>query len=83
VTVGWSRAQQLRLEVKSLKIRHAGQSLEPFSLSAGVAVYPEHGSTCDALLHVADTALYRAKREGRDGVVVGEAADLLFPFKRK
>jgi diguanylate cyclase (GGDEF)-like protein len=39
-------------------------------LSLGVAVFPDHGSTGEAVLKAADAALYRAKREGRDRVVV-------------
>jgi diguanylate cyclase (GGDEF)-like protein len=36
--------------------------------SLGVAAYPAHGATVDELLLAADTALYRAKRNGRDRV---------------
>jgi diguanylate cyclase (GGDEF)-like protein len=43
-------------------------------LSLGVAVFPEHGATPDALLRAADAALYRAKKEGRDRVVAAETA---------
>lgn len=34
--------------------------------SVGIAVYPEHGNTPESVIHIADEALYRAKREGRD-----------------
>lgn len=34
------------------------------SASVGVAIYPEHGSTVDTLLRVADIAMYAAKRGG-------------------
>ena len=48
----------------------AGVGEEPLSLtvSAGVASYPEHGDTFQALIGAADKALYRAKQEGRDRV---------------
>jgi diguanylate cyclase (GGDEF)-like protein len=36
--------------------------------SLGVAAYPVHGGTVDELLLAADTALYRAKNNGRDRV---------------
>jgi len=39
----------------------------------GVSVYPQHGATAEALLRVADQALYRAKKDGRDRVVVASS----------
>lgn len=35
------------------------------SFSAGLAVFPRHGSTLEKLLHRADKALYNAKHQGR------------------
>lgn len=40
------------------------------TLSAGVALYPQHGDTAEAVLEAADKALYTAKRSGRDQVVL-------------
>ena len=34
--------------------------------SVGVALYPDHGATVDALIHAADTAMYEAKRAGKN-----------------
>jgi PleD family two-component response regulator len=36
------------------------------------AAFPEHGSTSSGILRAADAALYRARHEGRDRVVVTE-----------
>ena len=41
--------------------------------SLGVAAYPAHGRTVDQLLLAADTALYRAKNNGRDRVEIAPA----------
>ena len=42
------------------------------TVSVGVAALPEHGTTPKEPLETADAALYRAKREGRDRVVVAD-----------
>lgn len=41
--------------------------------SIGVALCPDHGNTFDALLSAADQAMYRVKREGRNGVPLAGA----------
>ncbi len=43
-------------------------ALARVGVSVGVAIFPTHGEDPEALLHAADGALYRAKREGKDRV---------------
>jgi diguanylate cyclase (GGDEF)-like protein len=57
--------------VRDLEIRHQGQVIG-VTISAGVAAYPLDGSDPESILRAADRALYRAKAEGRDRVVVAE-----------
>ena len=73
------RAEELRGGIKGLDVRHRGVALGPVSASLGVAVFPEHGVTADALVRAADVALYQAKAEGRDRVVVGQPPPLAGP----
>src|SRR5216683_7413027 len=40
--------------------------------SMGVVVFPVHGTTCDVILRPADEALYQAKAQGCDRVVVAK-----------
>ncbi len=64
------RADALRSEVKGLRLQYKKQALGPLTLSAGVAAFPEHGSTSDELLKIADQCLYESKARGRDVVTV-------------
>lgn len=66
------RAEQLREAVGHLAISYEGQALGPITVSVGVAAFPEHGRTGEAVLRTADRALYRAKAAGRDRVVVAD-----------
>jgi len=64
------RADALRAEVKRLRLQYKKQTLGPLTLSAGVAAFPEHSSSSDELLKIADQCLYESKARGRDVVTV-------------
>jgi hypothetical protein len=66
------RAEHMRDGIRNVQLQYDGQTLEAITFSLGVAVFPGHGSTIDSILVAADTALYRAKGEGRNRVVVAE-----------
>ena len=66
------RAEYLRIEARRLQEEYNSQRVKSFTISLGVAIYPDHGSTGDEVLRSADKALYRAKSEGRDRVVVAD-----------
>jgi len=61
--------ERLRDSVRGREL-HQGDEVLRLSVSAGVALYPEHGGDAEALLARADAALYAAKNLGRDRVVV-------------
>jgi diguanylate cyclase (GGDEF)-like protein len=42
------------------------------TISAGIAEFPDHGHTAEAVISSADEALYQAKREGRNRVVCAQ-----------
>ena len=63
------RAEQLRQGIRQLDIQYQDSSLGPVTISLGVACFPEHGSTGEALIRAADAALYCAKRRGRDRTI--------------
>jgi len=68
--VTFERAELICEYAEQFHLQFEGQTLEAVTLSLGVAVFPENGSTSAAILKAADDALYRAKREGRGRVVV-------------
>jgi diguanylate cyclase (GGDEF)-like protein len=45
----------------------------PVTLSIGLAAFPEHGETLEAIVASADSALYHAKRSGRNRVVLASS----------
>jgi diguanylate cyclase (GGDEF)-like protein/PAS domain S-box-containing protein len=64
------RAEQIREAIRNVGIVHRRQAVAPVTVSLGVAIYPDHGPTGDAVLRAADAALYQAKACGRDRVAV-------------
>jgi diguanylate cyclase (GGDEF)-like protein len=68
------RAESLRAEAKQIQLEYESGSVKPLTVSVGVAVFPKHCSTAGEIFLAADTALYRAKNEGRYRVIMADAA---------
>lgn len=66
------RAQRWREAVEGLSVVMGNFNIT-FTVSLGVAAYPEHAKTPDDLTRCADQALYRAKNSGRNQVNVFSA----------
>ena len=62
------RAEEIRLGVKQLKLRHNNRDIEPITISIGVSCFPDDGVETNSLVQAADRALYQAKSAGRDCV---------------
>lgn len=71
-----ARAERIRSRMAELAVMHQGNALGPTTVSIGVAELPRHGTSGKDLLAAADAALYRAKEQGRDQVIVAEAPQL-------
>ena len=65
-------ADQIRTTISSLPIplREVVGQVMTVTLSIGVATAPQHGESFETLFTAADRALFDAKREGRDKVVL-------------
>jgi diguanylate cyclase (GGDEF)-like protein len=62
-------AERIRARMAQAKLR-GGTNLAAVTVSIGVASYPKHGETPEAIIASADGALYDAKRNGRNRVAV-------------
>lgn len=67
------RANQWRSTFAERTVLFGGVSIQS-TISIGVAVYPNHGESMEALIQGADQALYRAKTQGRNRVVLFDPA---------
>jgi diguanylate cyclase (GGDEF)-like protein len=65
-------AEAIRAKIEALEIPHKGASAEPIiTISLGVvSSYPTQGFYPQELIHAADEALYLAKEDGRNQVMV-------------
>jgi len=69
-----TKAERIRAAVAAIDWQSVDARLvQPVTVSIGVATYPDHATTVDGLIEVADKALYQAKAAGKNRVVV--AAD--------
>lgn len=73
VVVTWSVGQRAAVQQLATRLLKAIQ--EPFcigdsefftSASIGITLFPDHGSTCEALLKNADATMYRVKAQGKN-----------------
>jgi diguanylate cyclase (GGDEF)-like protein/PAS domain S-box-containing protein len=63
------RADIIRYQFEALRVSYENRNIHA-TVSLGVAAYPQHGTTGEDVLIRADRALYHAKQEGRNRVVI-------------
>lgn len=62
------RLQTLLKDIESMRVNFAGKELPSTTVSMGVAYYPDDSPDPSNLIRLADSALYRAKKNGRNRV---------------
>jgi diguanylate cyclase (GGDEF)-like protein len=70
------RAEEIRTRLKELYVARPGELPGPVTASIGVAAFPVTTDQVDLLIKCADEALYQAKHEGRDRVVVARSQNI-------
>lgn len=69
----YQRAERIRTTLQDLRIKWDGLEIAA-TVSGGIALFPEDGTTQDDLLQVADRALYAAKAAGRNRIQLGHGS---------
>jgi diguanylate cyclase (GGDEF)-like protein len=70
------RAEEIRIAVQHADLQYQGYLLKPMTLSFGIATFPADARAPRELLRAADSALFRAKSEGRNRVRIhGKSPD--------
>ena len=64
------RAEHIREDVKRLNLSDHFQVKGNMTVSVGVAVFPDNGTSSETILKAVDQALYKAKGAGRDRVAL-------------
>jgi diguanylate cyclase (GGDEF)-like protein len=62
-------AERIRMEVERIRYEIADSVNVGRTVSVGVATYPDSGESALSLLEMADAAMYRGKRAGKNQVV--------------
>ncbi len=70
ISVAKQRAENICSGVRELSLKNQGETLPSITISLGVACFPLHGNTGEEIVQRADRALYRAKKTGRNRVVL-------------
>ena len=68
--VATQRAELLRGKVEEMVVRYLDSALPRITISIGVATFPSAGDNPLSVFKVADMALYRAKEQGRNRVMI-------------
>jgi len=65
-----ARALQINEEIRNLSFVYEGKQIGSMTISMGVCAFPDNGNDASTLIRTADSAMYEAKRKGRDRVVI-------------
>ena len=63
-------ALQILEEIRDISFLYEGKQLGSMTISMGVSAFPDNGDDASILIRLADNAMYIAKNQGRDRVII-------------
>ncbi len=69
------RGEAVRTAIKQLRVSHNSTAVGTISISIGISMFPQNGNEATGLITKADKALYQAKANGRDCIVMSTTDD--------
>lgn len=73
LAVAKQSAEKIRAHFENTPFSGLSSSPTYITLSGGLACFPEHGDTANAIIECADRAMYQAKRQGRNQIATSKA----------
>lgn len=68
-------AQRIQSTVAAIELSNSrGERIPNPTVSQGIATFPVHGHSSEALIEAGDSALYRAKERGKDQIVIASTS---------
>jgi diguanylate cyclase (GGDEF)-like protein len=63
-------AEDIHNSVRKLNLHHHSNSLGSITVSIGLAIFPQDGTTPHDIIRAVDSALYQAKNSGRNKTII-------------
>lgn len=77
VTQAYLVAERIREAIANLKVTAPDKMTATSTCSIGVSVFPDHGEEAKDLFMISDTLMYKAKKEGKNKIIIPTSKDII------
>lgn len=75
-------AQRIRRKLEQMNLRCPEGSVVHATTSIGIALFPQHGDNARDLFMMADNMMYKAKKQGRNGIATPDESEVAEVFRQ-